>query len=312
MTLQNFRLHAARLLRAAAFLLSAATLLPAVITPAKAAPLPVIAVNREIGLSVTGNFQDLTSNSGHNDSYNYTTPYWEEHSKSSGSERNHVSGWTPGFRVDGQYMFETAVIKHVYAAASFSLDDGEVDDNYSTHWHDSGAVYNDQERGKTGVNRSNINVRGEFGKGFLLLDDHLLITPTIQGGFTAGGSNTFTAFGKGYVGLALHADYAITERLVIRGRVGWAQFLDTHSYFYNNPRRYAGASRPQWSGDIGLDYRMTDRIHLTRGVSYTYLNDGRAKETQSDRNLYFNNSQSSRGISWSNGVQLRLGASYQL
>lgn len=291
--------------------LTTATLTFSMIDVACAAPPAVVAVNREIGLSVTGNFEDLTRNIGHN--YN-VRPTWfsDDNYQSQRSDRIHQTGWTPGFRADAQYMFDTSIMKHLYAAATFTLDDGQTEDSRKTYWHvqpASGSAFNDHARYQAGQNRSGINVTGEIGKGFLILNDRLLIMPTIQGGYRAGGANTFTAYGEGYIGLALHIDYAITNRLVIRGRAGWAQFLDTHTYFgSNNP--YAHDSRPEWSGDIALDYRMTDRVHLTGGVRYTYLNYGRARQTT--YNPFWNETDSANGINWRNGVQLRLGVAYQL
>ncbi|MFT8897762.1 MAG: hypothetical protein ABF968_12500 [Acetobacter sp.] len=301
------------MIRKTAFLtcLTAATLTFSMIGAACAAPPAVVAVNREIGLSVTGNFQDVTRNIGRH--YNVSPDLFSDDSyQSQRSDRVHQTGWTPGFRADAQYMFDTSIMKHLYAAATFTLDDGQIELSEKTSWHvqpASGSAFNDHARYQAGQNRSSINVTGEIGKGFLILNDRLLIMPTIQGGYQAGGANTFTAYGRGYVGLALHIDYAITNRLVIRGRAGWAQFLDTHTYFSgNNP--YVHDSRPEWSGDIALDYRMTDRVHLTGGVRYTYQNYGRARKTS--YNPFWNEIISENGINWRNGVQLRLGVAYQL
>ncbi|MCH4089864.1 hypothetical protein [Acetobacter sp.] len=291
--------------------LTTAILTLSMVDAACAAPPAVVAVNREVGLSVTGNFQDLTRNIGRHYSLN-STVFPEDNYQSQRSDRVHQTGWTPGFRADAQYMFDTRIMKHLYVATAFTLDDGQIEYNNNVNWHvqpASRAAYNDHARYKFGENRSGINVTGEIGKGFLVLHDRLLIMPTIQGGYRAGGRDTFTAYGQGYVGLALHIDYAITNRLVIRGRAGWAQFLDTHTYFSgNNP--YAHDSRPEWSGDIGLDYRMTGRIHVTGGVRYTYLNYGRARQSLS--NSFWDETVSNNGINWRNGVQLRLGVAYQL
>lgn len=231
-----------RFLLSGLFLLPPLTFLTAILpTQADAAPIAnvpaVVAVNREIGLSVTGNFENATNHTGIFRSYqgifplNHVVP--EFNAPSFTSTRSHASGWTPGFRTDAQYMFDAGNIKHLYASATFTLDNGDIDYGSKTTSTASKAIWlspttgapngitnhNQQNRR---VNRSGINVTGEFGKAFLLLNDRLLVMPTIQGGYRTEASNTFTGYGKGYVGLALHIDYAITDRLVIRGRGGWA------------------------------------------------------------------------------------------
>ncbi|MCE0744908.1 hypothetical protein LWC05_13570 [Acetobacter sicerae] len=296
--------------------LTAATLTFSMIDAACAAPPAVVAVNREIGLSVTGNFQDVIAKGNRQYNSTYQGYHYTDTYQTNSSYRDHVTGWTPGFRADAQYMFDTSILKHLYVASSFTLDSGNINENYhylATAIRSGASPNRYGGRDNVGFNRSGINVTGEIGKGFLLLNDRLLITPVVQGGYSAGGYDTYTAYGKGYVGLALHVDYAITSRLVIRGRAGWAQYLKVGTHYNSNGYYSDKGSRPEWSGDIALDYRMTDCFHLTGGVRYTYLNYGHAN--------YFNSTSSSYGsaysysndeTAWRNGVQLRLGVAYQL
>lgn len=95
--------------------------------------------------------------------------------------------------------------------------------------------------------------------------------------------------------------------------VGEAACVSVHGANRLGTNSLLDRSRPEWSGDIALDYRMTDCFHLTGGVRYTYLNYGHAN--------YFNSTSSSYGsaysysndeTAWRNGVQLRLGVAYQL
>ncbi|GBR11984.1 hypothetical protein AA21952_3515 [Acetobacter oeni LMG 21952] len=273
---------------------------------ARADTLPVVAVNREIGLSVTGTYRGTASNSS---SYASLRPAGggETSYYSDGSGRTRWSGWTPGFQADAQSMFDAFGIRNLYAAASFNLTDGNSDyrETYAGSSTYGRSIY--RERGS--ANRSGINVTGELGKGFLLADNRLLITPTVQGGYFAGGVESLTFSGKGYVGLALHVDYAITDRLVIRARGGWAQVLQAED---------TGASRPQWRGDIGLDYRLTQHLHLTGGVRYTYMQSTPALARMSQARVVslavtgpqiFDSSYHVR--SWDNQVQLHLGMAYQ-
>jgi len=39
---------------------------------------------------------------------------------------------------------------------------------------------------------------------------------------------------------AIHADYALAERLVLRGRAGWAEVLNAHNYFYGAAHATSG------------------------------------------------------------------------
>lgn len=282
------------------------------------APLPaVVAVNREIGLSVTGNFSELTRSIGHNYSERPAglTPVNFFGYDAFRSDRTHSNGWVPGFRADAQYMFDTSVLKHLYVATSFNLGDGDVYYGSRTRVNIApvnGTPFTNRGRYDGQENRSTINVTGEIGKGFLLLHDRLLVMPTAQGGYVAGGYESFTSYGKGFVGMALHVDYAITDRLVIRGRGGWAQILDSHGYFTDYNANLRHASRPEWSGDIGLDYRVTQRIHITGGVRYTYFNYGRAKGSVVYTSHPVSEIITGRACSWRNSVQLRLGVAYQL
>lgn len=276
--------------------------------PAAADSLPVIAVNREVGLSVTGSYRGQASNSDSRFSYGYAGRSPSYTSDDYG--RTRWSGWMPGFQADAQSMFDAGSIKHLYTAASFDLSDGDSGYHYSSTPSNEPYVLRDRRT----LNRSGINVTGELGKGFLLAQDRFLITPVIQGGYFAGGVSSLTASGKGYVGLALHLDYAITDRLVIRGRAGWAQVLQATG---------ADSSRPQWRGDVGLDYRLTRSLHLTGGVRYTYM---KTMPVHGSPLYYYTVYRAGSGVgldtdsqfhssyrvrSWENDVQLRLGLAYQ-
>lgn len=230
-----------------------------IVPAASADPLPVIAVNREIGLSALGTFTDIE----HRYSDRYT--FRESYPLFSGGQavssytnntyqRARGNSWTPGFEANAQVMFDIGRIKHLYASGNFDLGDGNEHDQSAETSVSSYGTYGGRSQGNR--NRSYTNSWGEIGKGFLLNGGRLLITPVIQGGYYSYGPrysvsypasfpvfttplpsgtpqyiahDRFSVFGNGYVGLAVHADYALTNALVLRGRAGWAQMLDTHS-----------------------------------------------------------------------------------
>ncbi|GAC88875.1 hypothetical protein Gbth_011_066 [Gluconobacter thailandicus F149-1 = NBRC 100600] len=96
-----------------------------------AEPAPVVAVNREIGLSITGSFQDaLSSTTTSLSGTEYmgggrTRPY-----EDIGSSKSQRIGWTPGFRADSSVMFNAFGISNLYASAQFGLQDGQRNNKY--------------------------------------------------------------------------------------------------------------------------------------------------------------------------------------
>ncbi|WP_086644503.1 hypothetical protein [Acetobacter sp. DsW_063] len=284
---------------------------------------PVVAVNREVGLSITGNYDAFARTAGLNTGSTfpgYPQYDWSERT----SARGHATSWRPGFRADAQYMFDIGRIKNLYVAGIFNLGDGTMSQHEDYAWSNAygGRRSVETARIRNSFGHNTINVTGEVGKGFQLAHDRLMLTPVFQGGYTAGGGNSFTTPGLGYVGLALHADYALTNRLVIRGRAGWAEYLDAGSAALVHG---SNGARPEWSGDVALDYRMTQRLHLTGGVRYAYMDYGHTHSpdiwrTASGANIYTASffggdttyTSASRAGTRSNTVQLRLGLAYQL
>ncbi|GAC88874.1 hypothetical protein Gbth_011_067 [Gluconobacter thailandicus F149-1 = NBRC 100600] len=79
--------------------------------------------------------------------------------------------------------------------------------------------------------------------------------------------------GNFFVGAGIKADYALTSRLVLRGRFGWAEVLKSHTGF-----EYGQTSsiHSLWQGGLGADYRMTRHLHLTAGGDYSYTHRAQA------------------------------------
>ncbi|MBS1053968.1 hypothetical protein [Gluconobacter kondonii] len=232
-------------------------------------PAPVIAVNREIGLSMTGTFRNSVSGGNSRLMENSGSGFITQ---STSTSRYRTIGWTPGFQADASVMFNAFGIENLYGALHFSLEDGQR--NYKSHYRSyssNSAPYGFSAGGNDSSNGT--DNRGEIGKGFLLLSDTFLLTPFIQGGYVTSGSDGDFGYGSGnyFAGAGLKADYALTSRLVLRGRFGWAEVLNSGISYNNQPR-------PLWEGGLGMDYRLTQRLHLTVGGDYSYISYGHDQE----------------------------------
>jgi len=279
---------------------------------ALADPLPVVAVNREIGLSVTGNFYSWLrgGHSQYNSSYGGGSFLGGLPTSYSGTEsyRNRMASWRPGFQADAAVMFDAFGIRNLYASAQFNLAGGNA--HYRDRWSGMDSYYGPYRNTySSNRNYSSTYTRGEIGKGFLFLSNNLLITPTAVGGYQSTGTSSFGSYG-GYwfVGAALRADYALTNRLVLRGRAGWAELLDSGLIPASAPKQRA---RPVWQGSLGADYRLTHHIHITGGVEYAYVDRGHATDHYSYSEPYYSTASSNTTSLYDNGVTLRLGAAYQ-
>jgi len=272
------------------------------ISSALADPIPVVAVNREIGLSMAGIFDNLVG--GYGSRSQSTGGQWYGPYSYTSQSRSRRIGWVPGFQVDASSMIDLGRVHNVYASALFRLGSGTRNDKYASSYRSSYGQDTWQTNG--GADARSTYTRGEIGKGFLLLNDKALVTPFVQGGYDSYGSYSFGGQNAFFVGLGLNADYALTDRLVLRGRFGWAEILDTTTY-----RVSRSATRPRWEGSLGADYRMTRHWHLTAGGDYAYTSYGHDSYLDRYQNAIegqISNSGTSSGIQ--NGLTLRAGLAY--
>ncbi len=207
---------------------------------ARAQSLPVVNVNNEIGLAADVMLQDQ-----------------EDHYLPGNGPSPELSGWQPGLDAKASVMKDLWGISNVYAALRFAFNNGESSISPSPPYAGT-------------YNRQTENLDVELGKGFLITD-RLLLTPFIQGGYTNFQSSDFNATDtttNGFVGLGLRGDYALTERLVVTGRLGWAETVGGN---LNTPANYnfGYGDGPMWQAGIGLDYLVYSHIHLYGGVDYT-------------------------------------------
>ena len=207
---------------------------------ARAQSLPVVNVNNEIGLAAGVMLQDQTDNLVRGAG---TSPEF--------------SGWQPGLDAKASVMKDLWGISNVYAAVRFNFNDGESSIGPTPPY--AGTFNNTTE-----------NLDVELGKGFLITNSFLL-TPFIQGGYTnlqESFYNLTDTITYGFVGLGLRGDYALTDRLVVTGRLGWAETVGGN---LNTPLNYnlGYGNGPMWQAGIGLDYLVYSHIHLYGGVDYT-------------------------------------------
>lgn len=270
---------------------------------ALADPIPVVAVNREIGLSMAGIFDNLVG--GYGSRSQSTGGQWYGPYSHTSQSRSRRIGWVPGFQVDASSMIDLGHVHNLYASALFRLGSGTRNDKYADNY--TSTYGQDSWRTGGGEDARSTYTRGEIGKGFLFLNDRALVTPFVQGGYDSYGYSSFGGQNAFFVGLGLNADYALTDRLVLRGRFGWAEILDTATY-----RVSSSTTRPRWEGGLGVDYRMTHHWHLTAGGDYAYTSYGH--DAYHDR--YQTISEGQVSDSWTssgiqNGLTLRAGLAYQ-
>lgn len=266
---------------------------------ALADPVPVVAVNREIGLSMAGLFDDIVR--GYSDSYR-TPPagsYAGYQELYHGRARR--TGWVPGFQADASGMFSLGHVNNLYASARFLLGQGSQNYKSSESYESNYDPYSTRSSGGNRASRTTYT-RGEIGKGFLLLHDRFLLTPFVQGGYLTYGTTSFSGANAFFVGAGLNGDYALTERLVVRGRFGWAQLLDS----WYAPR--SAGSNPRWEGGLGFDYRVTHSLHLTGGGDYAYTNYGHATRR---RVWSYDAREVEAASAFQNGLTLHAGLAYQ-
>ena len=217
---------------------------------AAAADLPVVNINDEIGLS----FSDLIKN-------------YKEYVPSTSPAFDRENGAVPGFDVSGSFMTDILGVSHIYGALQFRFTDGTI-------------AYTGSSQAGQPVSQTNgitqKDVRLELGKGFLL-NDRLMIIPVVQFGYHIWNRNLlsyYEDYSNLYVGAALHLDYSVTPRLVARFRAGLATTASPQIYFGDDDVTTPLGVRPVYQMGGGLDYAVTDHIHLTADADFSHYSYG--------------------------------------
>nr|WP_242012079.1 hypothetical protein [Acetobacter oeni] len=254
----------------------------------------VVQVNREIGLSVTGNWSN----------YKEKAPY---EGADTGYDRE--TGWTPGLQFDASSMFDLYEVEHIFLALHFNYGDSDVAYHGSAYMPGIAGVspYN------TSSHRMTTDSRIEIGKGFMVTD-RFLLTPAIQAGYRTwnrdikgfdGVSSSSEDYGSFLAGIVVHLDYAISNAFVLRGRLGWAELVGNHMDADGIDGTFHLRSRPEWDAALDFDYRISSSLHWIGGVQYTYFSFGRSQVlSQHDGLSYIEPS------SWTNGVTMHTGLAY--
>lgn len=155
--------------------------------------------------------------------------------------------------------------------------------------------------------------RIEVGKGFMV-DNRFMITPTIVGGYwswnrdiqSAGGvPKSSEAYGGFLAGIQVRLDYAITDALVLRGRLAWTERLASRMDAAGTMGTFHLRPRPEWTAALDFDYRIARSLHLIGGAQYTYYSFGRSQPVDQRNGFY-----ALEPSSWTNGVTLHSGIAY--
>ena len=245
---------------AAAFALSLLAPLAARADDLLANDLPVVNVNREIGIAATAMIQNYTEHDG------------------AGNTLDTQSGTLPGLEGKITTMVDALGISNLYAGVRYGYSGGSFGYNGATI---GGTPLHSNS------NDSINNVSVELGKGFLF-SPNLMLIPFIQGGYHdwqsdlqgPGGYNEDHS--NGFLGFGVRGDYALNTRLVLTGRLGWAETVGGSANASGGalaaegygPMNFALGDTPLLQAGIGADYLLANRIHLYGGLDYTHFGYG--------------------------------------
>ncbi len=242
---------------AAAFALSLLAPIAARADDLLANDLPVVNVNREIGIAATAMIQNYTEHDG------------------AGNTLDTQSGTLPGLEGKITTMVDALGISNLYAGVRYGYSGGSFGYNGATI---GGTPLHSNS------NDSINNVSVELGKGFLF-SPNLMLIPFIQGGYHdwqsdlqgPGGYNEDHS--NGFLGFGVRGDYALNTRLVLTGRLGWAETVGGSANASGGalaaegygPMNFALGDTPLLQAGIGADYLLANRIHLYGGLDYTHF-----------------------------------------
>jgi hypothetical protein len=186
--------------------------------------------------------------------------------------RDREGGWTPGVAAAASWMGDLGAVQRLYGAVRFAYNNGH--ENYR------GSVFNSSEPLNFQPGLADTAVTAELGKGFLV-SPRLLVTPAARAGYQLWNRNLGPGQGEDYrtftAGGAVHADFAATSRLVLRGSLGLEEEIGPHITFdYLHSYGADLGARPVYEAGAGLDYRLTRRLHLSADAALSRYGYGRS------------------------------------
>jgi hypothetical protein len=211
------------------------------------------------------------------------------------------NGWTGGVAGHVSWMGDLGGVSMAYASAEASVDSGHLD------FH--GTLFNSNTPLNFRSGLTQAAGRIELGKGFAVARG-LVLTPVLQGGYQWWDRNLRVNQREVYrmflAGAAVHADYAATSRLVLRGRLGAAEMVSPHIDFDFATHHGADLrARAVYQGSLGVDYAVSRLFHLFAEAEVQHYRFGRSDVVQTIElgPILEPNSRT-------NDLQLQLGAAY--
>ncbi len=190
--------------------------------------------------------------------------------------RDRENGWAPGVAASARWMGDVAGLKTVYVAASVTYNGGQQDYHGSVFATDTPLDF------RSGL--ANTLVQAELGKGFML-SPRLVITPAAAFGWSLWrrdlGPSQIEDYEGFTAGAMMHADYAATQRLVLRAAAGVAEEIAPRITF-NYAHGYTTdlAARAAYQASLGADYALTRRLHLSADAAWSTFSYGRSAVVQ--------------------------------
>lgn len=226
---------------------SATTVAPKPVNPYTAA---IKAADDQVGIAATGTLMN----------------YQENLPSPSDTE----SGWMPGFRISGSYLYGN----HIYASVKYGYNSGSIA-------YKGGLIGSTQPYDSTD-DATTQKVMAKLGYS-LWLCNNMAVTPYVAGGYQSWNRDLVGPYGytenysSALIGLGAKLQYAYTPRMVLTGD---AEFLAVQggSMTPSLGNGILGSAQFPTTGEervsAGVNYRISGPWTVFGGLSYTHFNYG--------------------------------------
>ncbi len=199
----------------------------------------------------------------------------------SGTVSDSEQGWVPGFGARASTMFNAFGVENIYASVRYNYNNGNtsyqgrsVNYPYASISESSGEIVN--------------NAGVEIGKGFLLLSGRAMVIPLVQAGYHSwdrlipGGFSPEEVYTYFSAGVGVRGNYALTDRVVLSGKIGWEYMIgaadqtSANPFFSKPANRLTLGARPIYEVSVGADYRLTEHLHTFLQADYSRFGFGQS------------------------------------